>query len=64
MDELTSSRLTEDERVYVKGRLRKDQGKSAIDRPITFKDVVNVFKDFKVILAGFIYFGLLVPAYR
>ena len=55
--------LTEDERAYVKARLLKDQGLSARDRPITLRDVGRVFKDFKVIVAGFMYFGLIVPAY-
>lgn len=55
--------LTEEEREYVKARLRVDQGRSAADRQITFRDVVNVFKDYKVIVGGFMYFGLIVPAY-
>ncbi|MCJ1245141.1 hypothetical protein MMC30_002342 [Trapelia coarctata] len=55
--------LTEEEREYVKARLRADQGRSAADRQITMKDVVNVFKDYKVIVGGFMYFGLIVPAY-
>jgi Major Facilitator Superfamily len=53
--------LKEDERAYVKARLEVDQGKSALDRSITFKDVVNVFKDYKIIVGGFMYFGLIVP---
>jgi MFS family permease len=55
--------LTEDERAYVKARLQADQGKSARERKITVKDIGNVFKDFKVIVGGFMYFGLIVPAY-
>ncbi|KAL6707164.1 High-affinity nicotinic acid transporter [Coniothyrium glycines] len=55
--------LTEDERAFVKARLQIDQGKSARERPIKGRDVVNVFKDFKVIVGGFMYFGLIVPAY-
>ncbi|EXJ81271.1 hypothetical protein A1O3_07561 [Capronia epimyces CBS 606.96] len=55
--------LTEPEREYIKQRLRNDQGKSAIERRITFKDVLNCFKDYKIFLAGFMYFGLIVPAY-
>ena len=55
--------LTEEERAYVKARLRVDQGRSAAERKITFRDVTNVFKDFKVFLGGFMYFGLIVPAY-
>lgn len=55
--------LTEDERVYVKARLHKDQGNSAAERAITAKDVLNVFKDFKIFVGGFMYLGLIVPAY-
>ena len=40
--------LTERERAFVKSRLEADQGRSALERRITFTDVVNVFKDFKV----------------
>ncbi|KAL8674320.1 MAG: hypothetical protein Q9168_001249 [Polycauliona sp. 1 TL-2023] len=55
--------LTEEERQYVQLRLRKDQGRSAAERPIGFKDVVKVFKDYKIFVGGFMYFGLIVPAY-
>lgn len=55
--------LTADEKNYLAARLRADQGRSAAERAITIKDVGNVFKDFKVIIAGFMYFGLIVPAY-
>lgn len=55
--------LTEEERAYVKARLEADQGKSAAERHITFRDAINVFKDYKVIIGGFMYFGLIVPAY-
>ena len=30
---------------------------------ITVKDIGRVFSDYKVIVAGFMYFGLIVPAY-
>ncbi|EMC97367.1 hypothetical protein BAUCODRAFT_33085 [Baudoinia panamericana UAMH 10762] len=55
--------LREDEKAYIAARLRADQGRSAVERQITLKDVGNVFKDYKVIVAGFMYFGLIVPAY-
>jgi MFS family permease len=55
--------LTDEEKAYVAARLRADQGQSARDRPITLKDVGSVLKDYKVIVAGFMYFGLIVPAY-
>ncbi|KZF24772.1 MFS general substrate transporter [Xylona heveae TC161] len=59
----TARWLKEDERVYVKARLQVDQGRSAADKPITLKDVVNVFKDYKVFLGALMYFGLIVPGY-
>lgn len=55
--------LTEEERAYVKARLHVDQGRSALERKITLKDVGRVFKDYKIIVGGFMYFGLIVPAY-
>ncbi|KAF2200482.1 MFS general substrate transporter [Delitschia confertaspora ATCC 74209] len=55
--------LSEDERAYVKARLQADQGRSAAERKITGKDVGRVFKDMKVIVGGFMYLGLIVPAY-
>lgn len=57
--------LKPEEKEFVSARLRLDQGKgkSARDRSITLADVGRVFKDYKVILGGFMYFGLIVPAY-
>ena len=55
--------LRQDEKEYVTARLQADQGKSARERPIALKDVGTVFKDYKVFVAGFMYFGLIVPAY-
>jgi MFS family permease len=55
--------LTPDEKTYVKARLQVDQGRSAAERKITLRDVGRVFKDFKVVLGGFMYFGMIVPAY-
>lgn len=57
--------LNAEEKEYVSTRLRVDQGgaKNARERKMTLKDVGNVFKDYKVILGGFMYFGLIVPAY-
>nr|OQO15450.1 hypothetical protein B0A51_16239 [Rachicladosporium sp. CCFEE 5018] len=55
--------LTSEEKTYVVARLRADQGRSARERPITGKDILGVLSDYKVIVAGFMYFGLIVPAY-
>jgi len=53
--------LREDEREYVKARLRADQGHNAAERKISLRDVGSVLKDYRVILGGFMYFGLIVP---
>lgn len=56
--------LKEDERQFVAARLRVDQGSgSGLGRSMTIKDILNVFKDWKVVAGGFMYFGLIVPAY-
>ena len=55
--------LTSEEKDYVSARLRVDQGRSARERQITAKDVGRVLMDYKVIAAGFMYLGLIVPAY-
>jgi MFS family permease len=55
--------LREDERAFVKARLQLDQGASARERPITLSDVGAVLRDIKVVVGGFMYLGLIVPAY-
>ncbi|KAK0385606.1 hypothetical protein NLU13_6783 [Sarocladium strictum] len=55
--------LTNEERAYVKAKLAIDQGDSGRERKTTLADVGRVLKDYKVILGGFMYFGLVVPAY-
>ncbi|KAL2013562.1 hypothetical protein VTN00DRAFT_1087 [Thermoascus crustaceus] len=55
--------LTEEEREFIKAKLAKDVGKSAHHKDPGWKDVLNVFKDYKVIIGGLMYFGLIVPAY-
>jgi len=55
--------LSQEEKDYVKARLQVDQGNSAAERKITLRDVGRVFKDYKVIVGGFMYFGMIVPAY-
>ncbi|KIH89397.1 major facilitator superfamily transporter [Sporothrix brasiliensis 5110] len=55
--------LREDEREYLKARLRADQGNNAAERKVTFRDILTVLRDYKIILGGFMYFGLIVPAY-
>lgn len=55
--------LSEDERHFVQARLRIDQGRSALERPIKFSDVGHVLKDPKILVGGIMYFGLIVTGY-
>ena len=55
--------LQDDERAYIKARIEKDQGRSAVERSIGFTDVIQVFKDFKIFVGGLMYMGLIVTAY-
>ncbi|KAJ5099376.1 hypothetical protein N7532_006377 [Penicillium argentinense] len=55
--------LTEEERAFVRAKLARDVGKSAHHAKLGMKEVLAVFKDWKVIVGGFMYFGLIVPAY-
>ncbi|GAB1320787.1 High-affinity nicotinic acid transporter [Madurella fahalii] len=58
-----STWLRDDEREFVKARLRADQGNSGAERRITPRDVITVMSDYKIWLGGLMYFGLIVPAY-
>jgi MFS family permease len=55
--------LSPEEKLFVSQRLQVEQGKSAVERAITIRDVGRVLRDYKVIVAGFCYFGLIIPAY-
>ncbi|KAH9945828.1 MFS general substrate transporter [Epithele typhae] len=55
--------LSKEEKEFVQARLYEDVGTSRRDEPLTVKDVIGVFKDWKIICGGFMYFGLVVPAY-
>ncbi|KAI2794109.1 hypothetical protein POX_a00699 [Penicillium oxalicum] len=55
--------LTEEEREFVRVKLAKDVGKSAHHIKMGWREVVAVLKDYRVIIGGFMYFGLIVPAY-
>lgn len=55
--------LQEDERAYLRARLEAEQGDPAAESRITLKDILRVFKDYKVFLGGLMYFCLIVPAY-
>ncbi|KAL2160556.1 hypothetical protein VTH06DRAFT_1244 [Thermothelomyces fergusii] len=55
--------LRDDEREYVKARLRASQGASGAERKIKLRDVKDVMSDYKIWLGGFMYLGLIVPGY-
>ncbi|MCJ1265830.1 hypothetical protein MMC22_005711 [Lobaria immixta] len=54
--------LKEDERVFLRERLRIEQGDPQSKKKLHFKDLL-FFKDFKFFLGGMMYFGILIPAY-
>ena len=55
--------LSDDEKAFVKARLADDIGDSQLDARPTWREVLGVFKDFKIVLSGFVYFGIVVPGY-
>ncbi|KAL1957653.1 hypothetical protein VTO42DRAFT_5630 [Malbranchea cinnamomea] len=55
--------LTDEERAFLKAKLIKDVGKAGHEVSLKWKDVIDVLKDFKVLIGGLMYFGLIVPAY-
>ncbi|KAI0636652.1 MFS general substrate transporter [Trametes polyzona] len=55
--------LNPEEKEFVKARLYEDVGHSKRHDPLTVKSVLEVFKDWKIVVGGFMYFGLIVPAY-
>lgn len=54
--------LNEDERRYVIGKLKNDAGNSEYE-DLKWWNIVAVFRDRKVWMGGFMYFGLIVPWY-
>ena len=55
--------LSDDEKAFVKARLAEEMGDSQLIAKTTWRDVLGVFKDFKIVLGGLMYFGLIVPGY-
>ena len=55
--------LSDDERAFVQARLAEDAGDSNLDAKTTWRDVIGVFKDSKIIIGGFVYFGIIVSGY-
>ncbi|KAJ5104981.1 hypothetical protein NUU61_002328 [Penicillium alfredii] len=55
--------MNEEEREFIRAKLAKDVGKAAQHTRLGPREVLGVFKDYKVLIAGVAYFGLIVPAY-
>ncbi|KAI0911550.1 major facilitator superfamily domain-containing protein [Ustulina deusta] len=55
--------LTEEEQTYIKARLKAEQGNNRAERKVTFRDAIAIMKDHRIWLGGFMYLGLIVPAY-
>ncbi|KAL2216798.1 putative MFS transporter [Thermoascus aurantiacus ATCC 26904] len=55
--------LTEEEREYVKARLKIEQGSSGIEYSIKARDVLNTFRDPKIFIGGLLHFSATVPSY-
>ena len=55
--------LNDEERVIIQRRLAADQGHSALQRPMRLRDVTELFMDWKVWVAGFLYLGAATPGY-
>ncbi|GKZ81516.1 hypothetical protein AnigIFM56816_006037 [Aspergillus niger] len=55
--------LNEEERMYIRAKLARDAGKAGHDARMGWRDVLAVFKDYKIFLGGFMYFGQVVTAY-
>ncbi|RPB04530.1 MFS general substrate transporter [Choiromyces venosus 120613-1] len=58
-----ASFLTEDEREFVKARLSADVGHSGREKDLGIKDILDVFKDYKIFVGGLMYIGLVMPGY-
>ncbi|BCS20180.1 putative MFS transporter [Aspergillus puulaauensis] len=55
--------LTEEERDFLRAKLAKDSGKAGNDADMGWREVLTVFKDPKIFIGGFMYFGQIVTAY-
>lgn len=55
--------LKEDERVFLRERLRIEQGDPQSKKKLHLKDLLLFFKDLKFFWGGMMYFGILIPAY-
>jgi len=55
--------LKDNERAFLKAKLEADTGDSHRHGQLTVKTVLNILSDYKIIIGGFMYLGLIVPAY-
>ncbi|KAL5362759.1 major facilitator superfamily domain-containing protein [Aspergillus floccosus] len=55
--------LTEEEREFIRVKLAKDTGGAGHHAKIGLRDVLDVFKDYKIFIGGLMYFGQIVTAY-
>ncbi|KAK1140249.1 High-affinity nicotinic acid transporter [Aspergillus melleus] len=55
--------LTEEEREFIRAKLAQDTGGAAHDAKIGWREVLDVFKDYKIFIGGLMYFGQIVTAY-
>lgn len=55
--------LTPNERDFIKAKLALDSGDSSHEVKLDVKGVLRVFRDWKVWIAGLLYFFLIIPAY-
>lgn len=55
--------LTEEEREFVRAKLAADTGDAAAHKSLGLRDVLAVFKDYKIFIGGWMYFGQVVTAY-
>lgn len=55
--------LKENERQFLKAKLEFDVGASGAEIPLDLKGVGRVFKEWKIYMAGLMYFCLIIPAY-
>ncbi|OAX80147.1 hypothetical protein ACJ72_05522 [Emergomyces africanus] len=55
--------LNEEERAFIRAKLAKDVGAAGHEVSLGWKDVLDVFKDYMIIIGGLMNLGLVVPAY-
>ncbi|KAI9924420.1 hypothetical protein MW887_007046 [Aspergillus wentii] len=55
--------LNDEEREFIRVKLAKDSGSAATNTKIGLKEVLSVFKDYKIFIGGLMYFGQVVTAY-